>query len=238
MKTVEGYILRTIDYKETSKLLYLYTNEGLLSMVARGVKKMQSAYRHIAQSGMHVKVTLTDGKLPTLKEAELINHYPTIKKHIERVHIMYTVHDYLLYNIHDQDDHKKMFQFLLKVLNRLETSEYSHELLCIFELKLLHFLGVGMNFKACAVCNTLDNLVFDLHTSSVYCSTHADSKHSLYDASVTKQLRHFYYCDVLTYNEPLLTTHEVQLLYAITDALYSTHLGFKSRAKTILQTLL
>jgi len=238
MKTIKGYIIRTIDYKETSKLLYVYTEHGIISMIARGVKKMNSPMRHVAQSGMLANFTITEGKLPTLKEAELINYYKHTKQDFDKHSIMHSLHDYIYYNTHDHDNHKKLFLFLEKVLSRLDESALTHELLLVFELKYLHFLGAGVNFKHCEQCQTTNDLVFDLSQSTVMCKKHASATHQLYDASLTNYLRTFYYCDVLTLDLTITHDYEVKVLYELTDALYQTHLGFNSKAKSILKTLL
>ncbi|MFW5893244.1 MAG: DNA repair protein RecO, partial [Bacillota bacterium] len=148
MDAIEGFILRTIDYKDTSRLLYAYTRKGHISMIARGVKKMTSPLRHQAQTHMRLEMDLSKGNLPTLKEARLIDHYPNIKADFIRSNALYAVSELIYFNVTGDDDHEKLYPFLIKVANALDASKAPLEILAIFEMKLLHFEGIGLNLKA------------------------------------------------------------------------------------------
>ena len=235
---LEGFILKTIDYKDTSKLLYAYTKKGHISMIARGVKKMNSPLRHQAQTHMRLKMDLSSGKLPTLKEAQLIDHFPKIKADFIRSNCLYAISELIYHNVHPDDNHEKLYPFLLKVADTLKTTDTPLEALAIFEMKLLNFEGVGLNLRACDVCGRKEGLILDADSGVLVCETHANKAHHLIGENIAKAIQYFYYVDILTFVPMRLSEQEMRLVFEITDGLYKDHLGFHGKAKAILKSLL
>ena len=42
MELEQGIVLKTIDYQENSKIIYLLTSKGIVSAVVRGAKNLKS----------------------------------------------------------------------------------------------------------------------------------------------------------------------------------------------------
>ena len=45
LKEIEGIIIREIPYGETSKIIHVYTNEGVISIMCKGAKTLKSPFR-------------------------------------------------------------------------------------------------------------------------------------------------------------------------------------------------
>ncbi len=235
--TMRGYILRTIDYRDTSKLLYAYTEEGVKSMIARGVKKMDSPLRHMSQSGMLLDMELSESRLPTLKDAVLIDHFPKIKESFEKTTVLSCINELVYHNVGENDNHPKLMTFLDKFVETLKQTKAPFELLLVFELKFLWFLGAGIHMKNCYVCQSVEALRFDQNQSAVVCQKHLENAHTHYGADIVNALRYFYYLDIRSFKPLGLKKSALSTLYAITDELYAEHLGFRGKAKTILKSL-
>ncbi len=233
-----GYILRTIDYKDNSKLLYLYTQSGIESLIARGVKKMNSPFRHMTQTQTLIDFDAGRGKLPTLKDAVLMDHFPDIKKDLIRTSVLSCVNELIYYNVTDHDNHEKLWQFLIKFTGALKKTSAPLELLPVFELKFLHFLGYGIGLRHCHVCKTRESLWFDLYEGALVCDRHKKPHHQNYDETVHRPLQYFYYCDITRFEPRRLDNKMLLRLYDVVDALHETHLGGKTKAKRMLRTLI
>ncbi len=235
---MEGFVLRTIDYQEHAKLLYVYTESGIKSMIARGVKKMNSPLRHLAQSGNLITLELSTGKLPTLKDARLINHYPETKKDLIKTTVVATISELVTYNVADEDNHTKLFAFLKKVFHTIETTGYPDELLMVFELKFFHFLGYGLNLKDCHVCQTQANLAFDVNIGALVCTDHQQRHHSHIGPESYRYMQYYYYLDITAFTPQKLDMETRIRLFDTIDSLTSMHMGVKPKAKQILRTLI
>ena len=236
MSVFEGIIIRTVDYQESSKILYVYTEQGLKSMIARGVKKMQSNMRYLSQPGYHINGELSSGKFPTLKHATCINHYPLIKEDWIKKTVMDVIFNLVYFNVSSIDNHQKLWPFILKFLTVLETTQHPLELMMVFELKLFHLLGIGLNLKACEQCDKKDDLVFDVHSSSLYCHEHKPLGKDQYDHSIYYPLQYYYYVDITQFKPfespmPILKTQ-----MKIIDAMYQSHCSYTTNIKALLKT--
>ncbi len=233
----EAYILRTIDYQEHSKLIYMYTASGIKSGLARGVKKMQSPLRHLMQTGMLLSVDLSKGKLPTIKDAEMLTYYKSIKEDLIKTTIVSVINELIYYNVSDHDDHQKLFQFIKKVLDALSLSDSPLEILNVFELKFLYFLGYGIQFNRCSACSKVEPLFFDSHSGMVFCEEHLEHHQHALDKEAFAPLQYFLHVDIEKFKPLNLDKQKHQRLQAIIDDLYDVHLSARPKAKKILKSL-
>ena len=69
---MEGIVINTIDYKEKSKIVYLYTPNGINSVKALDVMKKNLGFIVTLN---HVEYNVSNGKFPTVLEYNLIKSY-------------------------------------------------------------------------------------------------------------------------------------------------------------------
>lgn len=142
--TSQALIYKVQDYKESSKLLFVYTPHGKYTLVARGAKNYKNSFFHLADYLNLIEVDLNlNRSMQTLKKAKLINSYEEIKKDyksFKTVSKMLNVIDKLIYNVDYQD---KIFNLILNLLNydNLQLAYIS------FLVKLTYSLGYRLTFK-------------------------------------------------------------------------------------------
>ncbi len=232
-----GYILKTVDYGDHGKILYAYTSSGIISAIARGVKKMHSPLRHLVQAGMLVTMHLSKSKFPTLKEASMVKYHQAIRNDIIKTTVASTVRELIYYNVNEHDDHPKLFNFVLKFLDVLDTTEAPLELLMVFEMKFLYFLGYGISFNRCSRCEVSEKLSLDLYTGMMFCEQHADENTSLIKHETYQPLQYYLHVDVLKFQPLKLNKTTQTILSNIIDSLYETHLSTKTKAKQLLKSI-
>ena len=237
MEFTEAIVLKSLDYKDSSKILYLYTNNGLQSIIAHGVKKMNNINRFLSQNGNLINVTFSKGNFPSLKEGELINDFPKIKKDMLAYTYLNHIMELVNNTISEDLNHPKMFDFL-KRLFVLFNKDYDSEVLSfIFELKLLYFLGYGLNFKACNICGNSKSLVFNVDSGGLVCKEHLSINQQSYDSDIFLLLSKLYYFDINEYNDIDLTKNERVIIRHIIDQLYDQYVSFKTKSRNILLQL-
>ena len=124
-------------WKKLSSVVY---QKGMIRIHVSGLIKSMIL-------GTVVNVELTNAALPSLREAELISDYPIVKQDIIAYTYMNHIMELVKSAISDDLNHEKMFQFLEKLFKKMNEGTDSATLSFIFELKLLHFVGYGLNFK-------------------------------------------------------------------------------------------
>lgn len=146
MNQKEAVILKNLDYKETSKLVYFYTNNGVTSAMAKGAHRKESKVRSLIEPITCVNVCYSDAKLPTLTQIDLVSNFTNIKYDLEKQ--VYALHILeLVYRLTIEVDHQKIYQLLKKTLQTLDRGIDSELVSFVFELKLLFYLGLALDFE-------------------------------------------------------------------------------------------
>lgn len=237
MALTKAFVLNSIDYKDSGKIIYLYTNNGHLSTQVYGVKKLNSTFRYLAQNGTLLNVSVTNAKLPTLKEAELINDYERIKKDLIKYTYMNHIMELVRNTISDDLNHPKMMQFLEKLFFKMNQNSDEEILTSIFELKLLYFLGYGLQFKGCSLCDDDEDLVFHPSNGGLVCRKHLLFQDTYYEKEIYQILIQLYYIDLDKDQLPNITPNQKRIIRQIIDGLYDEFVGFKTKSSKIIKQL-
>lgn len=234
---IEAIVCRSLDYKDSSKILYLYTESGTKSVVARGVKKLKSINRFLSQVPNVILYEPTKGSFPTLKEGELKEEFPNIELDIESYTFVSHILELTVSVIDEENDHVKMFDFLKRLL-RLFNKQFDPEILSfIFELKLLHFLGYGLRFNQCSICGETDFLVYSIRYGGVVCKKHLEPLEEHFDEVIYQKIKQLYYMDINQLKTVEISRNERIMIRHILDITYSDYISFQSKSRSIIKQI-
>lgn len=237
MDLIEAIVLRSLDYKDSSKILYLYTDEGLKSVIAHSVKKMNNVNRFLSQNGNLIKLSYSRGEFPSLKEGELVNDYPNIKKDLVAYTYMNHIMELIGNTVSKDSDHKKLYLFVKKLFLLFDQGIDPEVLSFIFELKLLHFLGYGLNFKECNICSNKEDLVFNVDNGGLVCKEHLSFNQASYGPEVYVNIMKLYVIDIVKTDITVLEQNEKVMLRHIIDVLFSDYVGYKTKSRGIIKQI-
>lgn len=140
----QALIYKTQDYKESSKLLFVYTPYGKYTLVANGAKNYKNQHFHLADYFNLIEVELDPNKsMQTLKKAKLVDDFSEIKKDYNDFKIVSLILksiDKLIYNVEHED---KLFNLFINLLN-YKNKRLSYVTLLI---KLTYSLGYRLSFS-------------------------------------------------------------------------------------------
>src|SRR5689334_19975989 len=121
---VEGIVIKRKDFGEADRILTVFTrHQGKIQVIAKGVRKINSRRAaHVELLNQSI-LTLHEGKLPILTEAETLNHYSLLKNDLRRAGFAFYICELLDGLLADHQESKSTFGLVETVLNRLETSE-------------------------------------------------------------------------------------------------------------------
>ncbi|HOO44053.1 MAG TPA: DNA repair protein RecO, partial [Bacillota bacterium] len=194
MEFIEGLILKKLDYKENSKIIYIYTDQGLKSVLVHGSKNIKSPFLNLVRVMNHVGLHVTGKDLKTLKDGDVINDYRALKNDLEKftygLHILELVYHFAT---HDHD-HQKLYQFLLKIFDIADIETNYIPYFNMVELKLLHLLGVNPLFKHCVSCERTDQLQFSIAEGGMCCPDHfVKSERQVSEAAIRAMMTLYYF---------------------------------------------
>ncbi len=234
---IEAIVCRSLDYKDSSKILYLYTESGTMSVIARGVKKLKSINRFLSQVPNVILFDKTKGQFPTLKEGELKQEFPNIELDIESFTFVSHILELTVNVIDQENDHPKMYDFLKRLLSKFNEGFDPEILSFIFELKLLHFLGNGIRFKSCSICDENRNLVYSIRYGGVVCKRHLEPLEEHFDEAIYQKIFSLYYMDINHFKQPDLSKNERIMIRHIIDTTYTDYISYRTKSRGIIKQI-
>lgn len=241
MNQRKGIIVKSIDYKDYSKLIYLINEDGLDTLLVKGAKKPRS--RNFAYSQILTKINYLKVETKTfdiLTTGQIINNYSNIKEDILKTKYAYQVME-LSYQFANHIEDKQLFYtFLDEILTRMNDSQYSSIFELVFRLKLLYLLGVGPIFSRCIVCNSRENIRgFSLYHGGSKCFNCIEQTDQFYRDDIIEFVKLLYTTKLEFFTEEFLALLP-DIYSQINDFLniyYNHFLGYTSKVAKVFGAL-
>lgn len=168
MKEIEGIVLSCIDYKEKSKIVYLYTTIGHDSVKAVKAKDISSGLLPFTTTLNEVVYLRSNTKFPVLLEFQLqksnydLVNYPVLYPFLKRFLV-------IVKSIPNDSNHEHVYKFIIEILHQLNVDNHK-KLLAIFLIKMLYIFGIQPNFKECLRCKSIYPSFFSIRDGGFYCN--------------------------------------------------------------------
>jgi len=140
-----GFILHTRDYRETSLLLDVFTEEyGLISLISRGARRAKSKTKSLLSPFRKLNLSwLGHSELMTLVDVE---EYEQRNIALQGVGLYcgFYINELILRFLHKYDPHPELFFDYESILNKITSNIGLQAALRIFEKRLLDHVGYGL----------------------------------------------------------------------------------------------
>lgn len=138
----EGIIIKRKDFGEADRILTVFTkNQGKIKIVAKGVRKISSRRSSHVELLNQSILTIHDGKIPILTEAETIKHYSILKNDLKKCGFAFYICELIDGLLPEHQENRAVFNLMQDVLVRLQTEAKPRDLISKFEQDLLVSLG-------------------------------------------------------------------------------------------------
>jgi DNA repair protein RecO (recombination protein O) len=176
--TTKGIIYKTQDYKESSKLLFVYSPFGKVTLVGHGVKSYKHEYRVLSQYLTEIEFSYQEKEMFALSKAKFIDGFDDLKKNYIQLSKQAVILEIIDHLITDDIDHDKVYPLLIESLKH----PYGY---MIFALKLLFGFGYRLNFVGD------DPTGFSIKNASV--TTKKDGEYADIDLETTTEIAALYF---------------------------------------------
>lgn len=236
MELIEGIVLKQMNYKESSKIIYVYTPLGLVSVLVHGSNKLKSPYLNLVRVFSHVRLHVSGKNLKVLRDGQVIQHYQSISEDLNiytyALHLMEVIY---YFSTHEHD-HDKLFHFLIKILNHLKEKDDFEIYIMMAELKLLYLLGVQPLLKHCVFCSSTEGLSFSVKDGGMVCLEHQQNKD--FSSSTIHLFKVLYYYNLDEASPINYQQGDLIQLRRLIDEYYGYHLNYRSRSRQMVKQLL
>ena len=151
-------VLRTIDFSETSLVVWLFTREfGKIGALAKGARRLKNPFESALDVLTLCRIVFlhkSSEALDLVTEAKLLRRFRPTGRNLAGLYAGYYVAE-LLGDLTDENDpHPELFDLADETLAALAAGEVVHRRLARFELGALRFLGHSPALDLCAECGT------------------------------------------------------------------------------------
>lgn len=199
---VEGFIVTETPYGESSKIINVLTREkGLIGIMCKGAKKMKSPLRACTQILTYGVFNLQykEGKLSNLISVDVIDPLVNIRTDLDKISVSLYLTK-LIAQVVKQNNNPKIYDLFIKTILKIEANLDPLTLCNILELKLLPYLGVGLNLDSCIRCGKKTNIVtIDASYGGLICKDCYQNE-QIIDLKIVKLIRMYYYIDIESIN--------------------------------------
>lgn len=239
LKKVEGIIINDTNYGETSKIINILTDEGIIGVIAKGAKSIKSPLRSTTLNLTYgsFNIYYNENKLSTLKSADIINELKNIKKDIVLVSYMSFLCD-LVSQVMKQNDDKKIYDMLISTLLKINDGLNPMIMTNILELKLLDYLGVGIIFNSCCKCGKTRGIVTIDPDAGGYICKDCYTNELYYDEKTLKMLRMYYLVEISSISDLKISDKVVNNINYFVNTYYDRYTGLYLKSKKFLNDLI
>jgi DNA repair protein RecO (recombination protein O) len=179
----EAIILKTMKYRDTSKIVTFYTKEyGKLKGIAKGARTAKNKFGSSLEPmtlSMLVIYKKDHRDLHLISQCDAINSFKNLTEDLDRMTTAFAVIELINQVTHDEERNPALFELLGETLSALNSSlknysSYFHA----FQIRLATLFGYAPNFEVCAECgnslviaNGEKQFAFQLARGAVFCNS-------------------------------------------------------------------
>ena len=239
MNEVEGFILNEIPYGDTSKIVNIFTSKGVIGCIAKGAKTLKSNIRVNTTKFTYGKFIINEkkDKLSILTEASSIDELVNIKKDLLLISYLSYIVELTNQVIKQTDDYESLYNLFINVILKTNNNLNPKVLTNIYELKVLDYLGVGINFNSCNLCGSTKNIITIDGDIGGYVCSNCYTNEIIYDNKTIKMLRMYYLIDISTISELKISDNVINNIDRFINIYYDRYTGLYLSSKKFLESI-
>ena len=239
IKKIEGIIVSEVDYKESSKIINVFSPiEGIIGILARGTKKVKSKLSGVTSKLTYgyFHINYKENGLSTLIEVDIIDGFRNIRRNIDM--ISYASYLLELSNMaYKHSMNSEVYNLLIASLKKINEC-YDYEVITnILELKLLEYLGIKPVIDSCVNCGNKDDIVTISSYKGGYLCKNCTHDEVIVNIKTIKLLRMFYYVDINKISKLDISNMIKKELNLFIDDYYDRYSGLYLKSKQFLKNL-
>ena len=235
LKKIRGIVVSEVPYKDSSKVLNILCEEGVIGVISKGCKRINSPLRVISNKltlGEYV-IYYNESKLSTLKEGSIIDNFNNIKNDLNKISHATYITD-LVNQVMKQNANPTVFSLYVSALKKIDEGINETVVMNILEIKLLDYLGVGINLNGCAKCGSTREIVTIDPDVGGYICKNCYTNEIIYDERVRKMLRMYYLVEIDSIKELKIKDYVIDSINKFLSVYYDRYTGLYIRSKEFL----
>ncbi len=238
IKEVEGFIISQVPSGDTSLIINIFTKDGVIGAIAKGAKTLKSDLRSVTLKFTYGNFLLNykKDKLSYLKEAK-VNELINIRKDLTKISYLSYLVELTNQVLKQTDETESLYKIFIETVLKIEEGLNPKVLTNIFELKVLDYLGVGINFNCCAKCGSKKNIITIDGDVGGYICRDCYTNEIIYDEKTIKLLRMYYLIDISTISDLKINESIINNIDRFINIYYDRYTGLYLKSKKFLNNI-
>ena len=236
-KKVEGIIISTVDYKESSKIINILTNtEGIIGVLAKGSKNPKSKLSSTSNVLTYGTFYLSyyKGNIPLLSEVDIKDNFKYIRKNFLKTNYAIFLLE-LVSQIYKHDRSSKIYNLLIEALKKINEGYDVQIITNIVELQLLQYLGIKPVIDCCVTCQkTKDILTISSYKGGYLCKNCIGTE-PVYQLKTIALIRKFCYLDLAKISKINVSNTIKNEIGTFIDDYYERYSGLYLKSKQLIE---
>lgn len=173
LKDVEGIVLRSMKYRETGRILKVFTKEyGILSVMAHGVEKKNSGLASRTEPFVFVRYDLKAGRnFYYLQGAEILSMNLPLRKSYSLLLILHRATRFLMHVLPEGEPQGKLYELYKEFLMVVQREKYPARIFYAFLLQVAEELGYRPMLHSCTSCGNrkIQAMTFSMQYGGILC---------------------------------------------------------------------
>jgi len=235
----EGIILTDTPYGENSKIVNIYTREkGLIGVMCNNVKSIKNPLRtktlKFTYGTFHINYN--EKKLSKLVDVDILDNLKEIRTDIEKISYLNYISD-LTYQVIKQNDDPTIYDIFISTIKKINEGKNPGILTNILELKVLDYLGVGLNLDSCIKCGNKHNIVtLDPDEGGFICQD-CYTNEKILSPKAIKLIRMYYLIDINSISDINIKNETANEINYFLDKYYERYTGLYLKSKDFLKKI-
>lgn len=237
-KKIEGIVVSEYPIEESSKVINIFTKDGIIGVVAKGAKKIKSPF-----FGTTTKFSLgifdiayKENGLSRLKDASINKNYRNIKKDINKISYATYITE-LTIQVYKHEKNKNIYELYIACLDKIEEGYDPLVISNILKLKFLDYLGIKPIIDRCVKCgNTTDIITISSYLGGFVCQNcHRNEK--IVSPKTISLIRMLYYVDISKITKLEVSEIVKKEIDEFTNDYYDRYSGIYLKSKLLLDSV-
>lgn len=234
---VEGFILNTTNYGESSLVINILTKEyGIIGLMAKGVKSIKNKLHALTMKYTYgfFYIYYKENKLSILSDVDIIDNFKNIHSDIIKISYLAYLCD-LTNQVYKESNEKNIYDLFISTVYKLNEGINPMVLANILETKYLDFLGVGINLDSCLRCGNTKNIV-TIIDGGLLCKD-CYYNEPIKDLKMIKLLRMYELIDIKSISDIKISNHLINDINDFLNDYYDRYTGLYLKSKRFLDKM-
>ena len=234
---VEGFILNTTNYGESSLVINILTKEyGIIGLMAKGVKSIKNKLHALTMKYTYgfFYIYYKENKLSILSDVDIIDNFKNIHSDIIKISYLAYLCD-LTNQVYKESNEKNIYDLFISTVYKLNEGINPMVLANILETKYLDFLGVGINLDSCLRCGNTKNIVTIIDGGLLCKDCYYDEP--IKDLKMIKLLRMYELIDIKSISDIKISNHLINDINDFLNDYYDRYTGLYLKSKRFLDKM-